>query len=165
MVWKTVLDFKVCLECKGKHGKIYSKADRTLQRPPLHPNCRCWLSDVETITAGKATTAGINGADYWLFYFSKLPEYYISYYEARALGWEPTKGNLAEICPGKMVTRGEFRNSKGLLPAAPGRVWYEADISYETRFRGTNRIVYSNDGLIFVTYDHYETFYEIVGGV
>lgn len=24
------------------------------------------------------------------------------------------------------------------------------------------RIVYSNDGLIFVTYDHYKTFYEIV---
>ena len=27
--------------------------------------------------------------------------------------------------------------------------------------RNRQRIVYSNDGLIFVSYDHYQTFYEI----
>lgn len=48
------------------------------------------------------------------------------------------------------------------LPAAAGRIWYEADINYDGGFRGTDRILYSNDGLIFVTYDHYRTFIEII---
>ena len=38
---------------------------------------------------------------------------------------------------------------------------YEADINYEFGYRGTQRILFSNDGLIFVTYDHYDTFVEI----
>ena len=41
------------------------------------------------------------------------------------------------------------------------RTWYEADINYIPGFRSTDRILFSNDGLIFVTYDHYETFFEI----
>lgn len=48
------------------------------------------------------------------------------------------------------------------MPHKDGRVWYEADINYKTGKRNTQRIVWSNDGLIFVTYDHYDTFYEIV---
>lgn len=44
---------------------------------------------------------------------------------------------------------------------ATSRVWYEADINYEFGYRGTQRILFSNDGLIFVTYDHYDTFVEI----
>jgi len=56
----------------------------------------------------------------------------------------------------------EYYNDDGHLPGAPGRIWYEADINYKTGKRNTQRIVWSNDGLIFVTYDHYETFYEIV---
>ena len=42
-----------------------------------------------------------------------------------------------------------------------GRVWYEADINYDGGYRSNDRILYSNDGLIFVTYDHYKTFYEV----
>lgn len=45
---------------------------------------------------------------------------------------------------------------------AEGRVWYEADINYTGGYRRRHRILYSNDGLIFVTYDHYETFWEVV---
>lgn len=37
-----------------------------------------------------------------------------------------------------------------------------ADINYKFGFRGNDRIVFSNDGLIFVTYDHYKTFIEFV---
>jgi len=164
-VWLTILDFKVCMECKTKHGKIRSRKEALLDMPPLHEYCRCTQPDVETKTAGKATDNSINGADYWLYYFKKLPEYYVSFSEARALGWNPEEGNLAEICPGMMIARGRFRNSKGLLPAAPDRIWYEADINYQNGYRGKERILYSNDGLLFVTYDHYETFYEIVGGI
>ncbi|HBJ11113.1 MAG TPA: hypothetical protein DDY61_05400 [Ruminococcaceae bacterium] len=43
-----------------------------------------------------------------------------------------------------------------------GRIWYEAVINYQSDFRNSQRIVFSNDGLVFVTYDHYKTFFEIV---
>jgi len=55
-----------------------------------------------------------------------------------------------------------YANRNNHLPISPGRVWYEADINYTGGFRGTSRLVYSNDGLIFATYDHYKTFVEIV---
>lgn len=61
-----------------------------------------------------------------------------------------------------MLIGGVFFNKKQQLPAAAGRIWYEADINYDGGFRGTDRILYSNDGLIFVTYDHYRTFIEII---
>ena len=48
------------------------------------------------------------------------------------------------------------------LPSADGRIWYEADIDYEGGYRNDSRILYSNDGLIFATYDHYKTFYEVL---
>ena len=54
-----------------------------------------------------------------------------------------------------------YENRNGKLPTENGRIWYEADINYSSGFRNTERILYSNDGLIFVTYDHYKTFYEI----
>ena len=55
-----------------------------------------------------------------------------------------------------------YKNKDGKLPQSPGRVWYEADINYTKGYRNQERILYSNDGLVFVTYDHYETFYEII---
>lgn len=54
-----------------------------------------------------------------------------------------------------------YYNRKEKLPSSPGRVWYEADINYNKGFRNRQRILYSNDALLFVTYDHYETFHEI----
>ena len=54
-----------------------------------------------------------------------------------------------------------FANSAAKLPSAPGRIWYEADINYYDGRRNRHRVLWSNDGLIFVTYDHYSTFYEI----
>ena len=53
-----------------------------------------------------------------------------------------------------------YRNIDGRLPESPGRVWYEADFDYMGGFRN-NRIIYPNDGLVFVTHDHYLTFSEV----
>lgn len=72
------------------------------------------------------------------------------------------KGNLHDVAPGKMLDKGVYVNRNGHLPEEFGRVWYEADINYSGGYRGSCRILYSNDGLVFVTYDHYETFVEIV---
>jgi len=51
-----------------------------------------------------------------------------------------------------------FGNYEGLLPEADGRIWYECDVNYNGGYRGAERILYSNDGLIYYTDDHYKTF-------
>lgn len=61
-----------------------------------------------------------------------------------------------------MLTKGVYKNRDKRLPDALGRIWYEADINYSFGYRGGERILYSNDGSIFVTYDHYAAFAEIV---
>ena len=90
-----------------------------------------------------------------------LPEYYVSKEEAERKGWIRSKGNLAEVLPGKMIGGDIYKNRNGKLPNIPGREWREADIDYISGYRNYSRILYSNDGLVFVTYDHYKTFYEI----
>lgn len=128
--------------------------------PPLHPNCRCSLNDVEAIDSGKATANGNDGADYWLKHYRHLPSYYISSFQLEMLGWR--KGDKpSKFAPDKMLGNDIYNNSNRELPVRPGRIWYEATINYTPGKRNSHRIVWSNDGLIFVTYDHYHTFYEI----
>ncbi|MFC9708842.1 ribonuclease [Paenibacillus sp. NPDC056933] len=91
----------------------------------------------------------------------ELPENYITKREARELGWEPSKGNLENVAPGKSIGGDVFQNREGLLPKKKGRTWYEADINYSGGTRGSDRILYSNDGLIYKTTDHYRTFEQI----
>ena len=67
----------------------------------------------------------------------------------------------ARYLSGKMLTMEIYNNSNGHLPQAEGRIWYEADINYTGGIRNSSRILYSNDGLVFVTYDHYFTFNQI----
>lgn len=162
--WRAILDPKLCLDCLSHHGQIYAMDEIPDIEPPLHENCRCAIQPMEAITPGVATKDGENGADYWLINFGTLPDYYISKDELYALGWKGGK-SIASKAPGKMLFGGVFYNNNGRLPSAPGRIWYEADINYYEGRRNKHRILFSNDGLIFVTYDHYLTFYELtVGG-
>lgn len=160
--WYSIPDPKRCSQCKNKHGTVYEITEIPNPSPPLHMYCRCIVQPLNAIAAGQATNEKINGADWWLKMFHKLPDYYLTWQEARNLGWNPSYGNLAIVAPGKMLTRGIYRNANRHLPDAPGRIWYEADINYTFGWRGSDRIIYSNDGLVFVTYDHYGTFEEIV---
>ena len=109
-----------------------------------------------------ATLEGTAGADYWLKNYQCLPSNYITKKEALDNGWIPEKGNFDEILPGKAIGGSVYYNRNGHLPSESGRIWYEADINYTSGFRGAERILYSSDGLIFVTYDHYESFVEVV---
>ena len=93
--------------------------------------------------------------------FGCLPSNYITKNEARALGWSPSEGNLAKVAPGKSIGGDAFGNYEGALPEAWGRKYYECDIGYRGGTRNAKRILYSNDGLVFYTEDHYETFEEI----
>ncbi|MBQ1377176.1 MAG: ribonuclease [Lachnospiraceae bacterium] len=90
--------------------------------------------------------------------YNKLPSNYISKKEAENLGWVSYKGNLWKVAYGKSIGGSYFGNYEGQLPKAKGRKYYECDIDFDGTFRNDKRIVYSNDGLIFYTEDHYETF-------
>jgi hypothetical protein len=88
----------------------------------------------------------------------KLPEYYITKKEAREKGWNASDGNLCDILPGRAIGGDIFSNREGKLPAQNGRTWYEADLNYNCGRRNADRILFSNDGMIFVTHDHYQNF-------
>lgn len=122
-----------------------------------------WLECGILVTnqAGTATISGTGGADWWEKNYKSLPDYYIDEDDLISLGWRIGK-KPSRYAPNKMFTGGIFYNENGHLPSAPGRTWQEADINYVNGKRNTDRILLSSDGLLFVTYDHYETFYEIV---
>ncbi len=141
--------------------KIYGIAEIVYPEPPLHINCRCEIIPMVSVPASYSTKDGKNGADVFLKRSGLLPDYYITEKEATALGWRWGK-SPSKYAPGKMLTCGVYDNNDKHLPDAPGRIWYEADINYYSGKRNKHRILWSNDGLIFVTYDHYETFYEVI---
>lgn len=160
--WIANLDLKTCAECRKMHGKIWSINEQPYKEPPLHPNCRFSILIMKTVKSGTATINGIDGADWTLKYESKLPDYYIEYKEAEKLGFKNFLGNLRIVAPNRIITRGIYNNRNGHLPSKEDRIWYEADVNYKGGFRNGQRIIFSNDGLIFVTYDRYKTFFEIV---
>ena len=145
----------------GDHGKIWEKDKITKPKPPIHFFDRCRILTLETITAGTATVDGVSGADWSLFYNKQLPANYISKKAAENNGWSPGK-SLSNFISDKMIGGEIYKNMDKHLPDASGRIWYEADINYKKGKRNSQRIVWSNDGLVFVTYDHYLTFYEVV---
>ncbi|MBR1968768.1 MAG: hypothetical protein IKA17_00210 [Clostridia bacterium] len=100
--------------------------------------------------------------DWYIKYYKTLPDYYIDYEIAKTKGWNPKIGNLSKVAPDCMLFGGVYLNKDGRLPESEGRVWYEADINYVSGYRNKSRLLFSNDGLIFVTYNHYQTFCEVV---
>ena len=98
----------------------------------------------------------------YLMKYGTLPQNYITKAEAQALGWEG--GSLLEYAPGKSIGGDRFGNYEGALPEAKGRTYTECDIDTAgADERGAKRIVFSNDGLIFYTEDHYQTFTLLLG--
>ena len=94
--------------------------------------------------------------------YGYLPSNYITKEEARDLGWEG--GSVEVFAPGYAIGGDKFGNREGLLPKADGRQYYECDIDTDGRdSRGAKRIVFSNDGLIYYTEDHYESFTLLYG--
>ena len=85
----------------------------------------------------------------------QLPSNYITKAQAQSMGWNTGKAIGGDI----------FSNSTGVLPNAKGRIWYEADVGMNYMMgRNKNpgyRIVFSNDGLIYGTYDHYNSVFQI----
>ena len=92
--------------------------------------------------------------------YGHLPGNYITKKEAENLGW--SGGSVENYARGKAIGGDNFGNYEGKLPKKSGRRYYECDIDTKgAKSRGAKRIIYSNDGLIFYTDDHYETFTQI----
>jgi len=94
--------------------------------------------------------------------YGRLPDNFVSKAEAEKAGW--TGGSVEKYIPGAAIGGNRFGNYEGILPKAQGRTWTECDINTQGKSsRGAERIVFSNDGLIYYTSDHYESFELLYG--
>lgn len=98
----------------------------------------------------------------YLYTYGYLPENFITKSEARDLGWEG--GSVERYAPGYAIGGDVFGNREGLLPEAEDRTYYECDIDTNGQdSRGAKRLVFTDDGLIYYTEDHYENFELLYG--
>ncbi len=105
-------------------------------------------------------TAPQDIADY-LFTYGRLPGNFLTKKEAQALGWDSRYNYVGDVAPGMSIGGDYFGNYEQKLPTAKGRKYYECDCNYTGTRRGAERIIFSNDGLVYYTADHYETFTEM----
>jgi len=152
-----------CDDCIENDKKIF-KNDNT--KPPVgeenHPDCHCFYEEVETKPVGSISKMGDLAPDVYLKKYGRLPDYYITKQEAKEkYGWDPSKNTMAGKAPGKMIGGDEYNNDPIILPEKEGRIWYECDVDYESGRRNTKRLYYSNDGLMFYSDNHGQTFYYI----
>ena len=95
----------------------------------------------------------------YLYTYGELPENFITKKEAQKLGWDNKKGNLWEVADGMCIGGDYFGNYEGLLPEEDD--YTECDVNYEGGYRGAERIIFSDDGDIYYTGDHYESFEQL----
>ena len=119
-------------------------------------------AEPETLLDENGTYTSKDDVALYIHTYGKLPQNFITKSQAEKLGW--TGGSLEPYAPGKCIGGGRFGNYEGILPEKPGRTYKECDIdTLGARSRGAKRIVYSNDGLIYYTDDHYEHFTLLYG--
>ena len=99
-------------------------------------------------------------ADY-LFAHGELPDNFITKKEARELGWDSSRNYVSDVAPGMSIGGDRFGNYEETLPVVKGRQYYEADCWYSGGKRNAYRVIYSNDGHVWYTEDHYQTFTEL----
>ncbi len=97
----------------------------------------------------------------FLHQFDMLPYNYLTKKEAQELGWSSKKDNLGQVAPGYAIGGDAFGNREKLLPDAKDRCWWECDVNVEHGKRGRERLVFSNDGLIFYTKDNHKSFEQL----
>lgn len=118
-------------------------------------------SDSSTLSEDGSYTSKEDVALY-IHLYGHLPSNFITKKEAENLGWNG--GSLEPFAPGKCIGGNHFGNYEGLLPQKAGRSYTECDIdTLGAARRGAKRIVFSNDGLIYYTEDHYNSFELLYG--
>ena len=121
------------------------------------------MTDIEAKLDEDGTYTTKEDVAAYLHEYGHLPSNFITKKEAKALGWVNSEGNLGEVAPGMSIGGDYFGNYEGNLPEAEDRDYYECDINTDGSYRGAERIVFSNDGLVYYTADHYETFELLYG--
>lgn len=118
--------------------------------------------DLSKLLPENGTYDDKNNVALYIHIYGKLPQNYITKEAAEDLGW--SGGSVEKYAPGKCIGGSRFGNYEGALPKKSGRIYYECDIdTLGESSRGAKRIVYSNDGLVYYTDDHYETFELLYG--
>ncbi|MDO5689631.1 MAG: ribonuclease domain-containing protein [Tissierellia bacterium] len=100
----------------------------------------------------------------YLHLYGELPPNYLTKSEAADLGWESAEGNLWDVTDRGVIGGDRFGNREKLLPVVKGRSYFECDVNYSGGRRGAERLVYSDDGWIYYTKDHYGSFEELYRG-
>ena len=118
--------------------------------------------ETSSVTEDGQYTSKEEVAEY-LHRFGHLPSNYLTKNEAKKLGCDISKTSLSKVLPGRSIGGDRFGNFEGALPEEKGRKYFECDIDYKKGSRNAKRIIYSNDGLIYYTEDHYETFELLYG--
>ena len=150
----------VLLDGEAQTDESASAADTTQLEETTEPDTQPEATQAPIDESG-AYTAKEDVALY-LFTYGHLPENFITKSTARDLGW--SGGGLDDYADGKCIGGDRFGNNEGLLSEARGRQYYECDIDTLHRdSRGAKRIVFSDDGLIYYTDDHYESFELLYG--
>ena len=111
---------------------------------------------VETPPAEGGSYTEVEDVAYYLHTYGRLPDNYLTKSEAEDAGWVSYKGNLWDVAYGTSIGGDRYGNYDGQLPR--GERYYEADVNYDGGYRGEERIVYTEDGDIWYTSDHYESF-------
>ena len=88
--------------------------------------------------------------------YHKLPKNYITKNEAKKMGWDSEKGNLDEVAPGKSIGGDRYGNYEKKLPQ--GEKYKECDVNYHGGYRGAERLIFTSDGTVYYTNDHYNSF-------
>lgn len=141
------------------------ETDRDTDRPSLEPEEDTQTGDVDLYEEAApleedGTYNSVEDVSLYLDYYGHLPDNYITKDEARKLGW--TGGSVEQVAPGCAIGGDRFGNREELLPT--GRTYYECDIdTIGQSSRGAKRLVYSDDGSIYYTEDHYESFTLLYG--
>ncbi len=116
-------------------------------------------ADVNVIEIGNYTSK--DEVALYIHKYEHLPSNYMSKKEAEDAGWDSKNGTLSDVLPGISIGGSRFGNYDKKLPQKNGRKYYECDIDYTDGYRNAKRIIYSNDGLIYYTDDHYESFEQL----
>ena len=134
-----------------------SPTEKPTPEPTEEPTAEPTEEPTEGVLDRDGTYTSKEDVALYLYLYGELPKNFITKSEAEKLGWEG--GSVEKYAPGKSIGGDKFGNREGLLPKKNGRQYYECDIdTLGKNSRGAKRIVFSNDGLIYYTDDHYETF-------
>lgn len=152
-IWLSVLLLVAVILINGMGGEAP-------EDPPYPVDATGYVENVEIDEEGWYYSA--DDVALYLHLYGHLPENFITKSEAASLGWEG--GSVEPYAPDHVIGGDKFGNREGLLPDAKGRYYYECDIdTLGEDSRGAKRIVFSNDGLIYYTEDHYESFVLLYG--